>query len=150
MKRGIIIGVCTGVGGAAIIIGVIFLILNLTKFKPIEGGFVVPSNNYSKYSGSCGSDSAFDLLDRKNVDAQKWHSVELYKTDKYTDDGYPIYAWGTNYESYSGEISTSYLCRLGTNEDSAYPIDLLLNGKVIKKYSDATIVDKEGKTVESD
>lgn len=142
-KKGLIIGISTGVGIAAIT-GVIILVIALPRFTPKTDGFVIPENNYSKYISSCSIDATMDKS-MSEGNPMKAKEIKPYKTEYYTEDGYPIWGVGATWQGYDGGKGASYTCYLGTNADGAYLIELKINGKTAKTYkSDAKIVDKDG------
>ena len=144
MKKGVFIGLGIGFGAVALGVGIWLLIWNLTKFSVKTDGFIVSSNNYAQFITSCEMDATMN--DRMSAgNPMDIEEIKPYKTEYYTEDGYPIWAVGQTWNGYSGKAGATYICHLGTNGETAFLIDLMINNKIVKTYnSAAVVVDKNG------
>lgn len=143
MKKGIIIGLSIVLGLGAIA-GIIVLIVNLTKFAPRTDGYIVPEGNYGRFITQCMADAYAN----KNLtgDYKKQTEVKPYKTGYYTEDGFPIWAVGENWPAYENipVSGSTWRCYLGTNETTAYALQLEVNGETTKTYNSAKTVNEKG------
>lgn len=144
MKKGVIIGAGIGLGLAALGVAVLLIILNATKFKPREDGFAITSTNYGSFISQCETDAILsDYM--KATNPMKYKVVGPFKTGQYTEDGFPVWAVGQVFEGIGNSPDVEYLCRLGTNEETAYLINLYIDGKKVKSYiDDIDFVNKDG------
>lgn len=143
MKKGIIIGISISLGIAAIAAIVTLCIVLNSGFKVRDDGFVIPENDYSKFVSSCEIDYMM-ALDTTTNNIQKWSEIKPFKTGRYTKDGYPIWAVGMTYKGIGSNPDITFMCRLATDSESAYLIDLTANGLVIKTYSNYGFYNEKG------
>lgn len=134
MKKGIVIGVSVGAGIIAIATGIILLVMNATKFRPREDGFILTETNYGQFTTACEIDATFSEQ-MANANMMKYETIKPFKTGQYTQDGFPIWAVGQRVKGIGDHPDVSYLCRLGTDEDSAYLINLYINNQIVKTYN---------------
>lgn len=149
MKKGIIIGISAGLGAIALGLGIFFIIQAVTNTPGedpkqeetvAKDGFVLDEGNYGYYFWDCKID-AMAIYPLVETDSKV---KTPYKTGELTSDGYPIYAvkWTWEGMEVSDEEtqefymspSHTYICRFGTTEDSAYLIDLTIDGEKRKEY----------------
>ena len=143
MKKGAIIGISVGAGVAVLITAIVILAISLSGFSPRTDGFIIPENNYSQFTSSCSLDATMsDKMNYGNV--RKSTEIKPYKTKYYTEDGYPIWAVGATWQGVSGHSDVTYLCYLGSNSETAYLIELKIDGETVKRYADVRIVDEKG------
>lgn len=149
MKKGIIIGISAGLGAIALGLGIFFIIQAVTNTPGedpkqeetvAKDGFVLDESNYVYYFWDCKHDAMdVDMLVESDNEIKT-----PYKTGELTSDGYPIYAvkwtWDgmevsdpETQELYMSPSHT-YICRFGTTKDSAYLIDLTVDGEKRKEY----------------
>ena len=143
MKKGAIIGISVGVGVAVLITAIVILAISLSGFSPRNGGFIITENNYSQFTSSCSLDAT--MSNKMNYgNARRTTEIKPYKTKYYTEDGYPIWAVGATWEGVNGHSDVTYLCYLGSNSETAYLIELKIDGETVKRYADVRIVDEKG------
>ena len=135
MKKGISIG--GAVAGAVIVAGAIACIVTSSNTEKV--GYELTSSNYKLKECFDDAFEDFPLYDDES-EARK----APRKLEEKTDDGYPIYevewTWEGSEYYVSGDdephkdASKTYVCKIGTTEDSYYNISLSVDGKLLKAY----------------
>ena len=140
MKKGIIIGgIAAGVVAIAGMVIGIAIASNSSNGSKEKEGFELTSSNYKLRECWDDAFADFPLYDTESEDRKAPH-----KTDERTEDGYPIYevewSWeGTEYYNSADDgphkdPRRTYVCKIGTTEDSYYNISLSVDGKILKTY----------------
>ena len=159
MKKGLIIGVLIGLGVTLIAGGItavsIFVIGKNNKFVKTDGFEPTTTGIVAKLCSLEAAQEAEDFYKKEKImvnadpiDPDWDHDYKIEATDRYTEDGYPvyIYSWNGRYN----KTKVRYKCALRTNKNEAKIMWIKqLSTKVVVK-EDPQLYDKDGNKVYSD